>query len=147
MELEIAKQNFGILQELKEHQQLIVNIKTNQITVDERYLLKGLRRTYSRDSRRQLIKPIRMTFETLFNSDFCDSDEIHKTLLKLRKTFLITYPKFTDLQKEISSLMYENQKTIKVVSVDDPDDASPGCCCGLTLKTRFKKIFSKIKKN
>ena len=91
MDMAVAERNIDILKNLLPFEKLIVDEHGN-MNVDSRYL-QSIRRTITRDSKKDILKPLELTFQTLNIGD----EEKMKVLAHLAAVFSQTYPTFTKL--------------------------------------------------
>lgn len=97
---EIANHNFEVLKDLIAYQKLCVN-QDGRLSLDERYL-QGIRRTWSRDCRQDLIPLIEKTMTE------CTRTNAEKVgvCAKLRKVYNKTYSNYQPIQEILTGIIH-----------------------------------------
>lgn len=141
MQIQTALDNFFLLKNIKPHERLTVDPDTLLLSLDQRWL-KSLQRSYSGNSRADLIVPIQKTFEILMKNKMFHQQKIYECLDHISEVFSETYPNyenFNALIKELkrkSGTILENIKT-RVLDTPSP---TPHNTPSITKKTKKEKI-------
>lgn len=114
MNTEIAHRNLEILRNLQPDVKLTVKSQ-GELKMDERWL-NGIRRTATRDSKKDLLNPIEKTFDVLIEDHNFNSSvgyQLSVVLEHLQKTFEKTYPNFQELQELLSKIHRKNDNKVQ----------------------------------
>lgn len=115
MQNEITISNFQLLNNIGPGTKLIVNPDTKELSSDDRWF-QGIRRKYQGDTRNNILKPIRETFETIVKNYLADQTQILQCSSNIRNSLLLTYPDFPELMeliKNIEQSAHDKTKTCK----------------------------------
>lgn len=106
LELDIAIKNLQTFSCVKKYDRMIVNNNNYFVQIDNRYA-QSLRRWYNNDSHKDLIKPIKLTYERVIK-EYTEDNISYKTILNsLNNLFnmcVFTYQDFKELHKLIMDL-------------------------------------------
>lgn len=106
LELDIAIKNLQTFSSIKKYDRMIVNNNNYYVQIDNRYG-QSLRRWYTNDSREDLIKPIKLTYNKALK-EYKNGNLSYKTILdslnNLFNVCVFTYQDFDKLHKLIMDL-------------------------------------------
>ena len=106
LELEIAIKNLQTFSIVNKYDRMIVNTNNYYVTIDNRYG-QSLRRWYNNDSRQDLLKPIKLTYERSIK-EYIKGNLSYKTIIdslnNLFNVCVFTYQDFSELHKLIMNI-------------------------------------------
>lgn len=106
LELEIAIKNLQTFSSIKKYDRMTVNNNNYYVTIDTRYA-QSIRRWYNDDSRKDLIQPIKLTYNRAID-EYLNGNLSYNTILNslnnLFNVCVFTYQDYTELHKLIMDL-------------------------------------------